>query len=144
MNTIFHILTNVIKVVKNQTFQKSLTSHETNQTILFLSLTSQDPKPKWNHQIVSSRAKTKSRQSQTFVNYRGNIIWIKRNTDVNKSDLIKLHKNIKLRLIFHTLSSISPKHYVFFLSSYEWLESYGCHGSFGTYISGTLSFSPVL
>ena len=51
-----------------------------------------DPKPKRNHQIASSRAKRKSRQSQTCVKYRGKIVWIKRNTDVNTSDLKILHK----------------------------------------------------
>ena len=53
-------------------------------------------------------------------------------------------KNVQKRLIFQTLSSISPKNYVFFLPPYAWLESYGRHGSFGTNISGSLSFSPVL
>ena len=51
-----------------------------------------DPTPKRNHQIAISRAKIKSRQSQTCVKYRGNIICIKRNTDVNTSDLKILHK----------------------------------------------------
>ena len=51
-----------------------------------------DPKPKRNHQIASSRAKKKSRRSQACVKYRGNIIWIRRNTDVNASDLKILHK----------------------------------------------------
>ena len=37
MNTIFYISITVIKVVKNLIFQKSLTSHETNLTLLFLS-----------------------------------------------------------------------------------------------------------
>ena len=32
---------------------------------------------------------------------------------------------------------------MFFLPPYAWLESYGRHGSFGTNISGSLSFSPV-
>ena len=52
----------------------------------------QDPRPKWNHKIASSRAKTRSRQIQTCVKYGGNIICIKRNTDLNKSDLKKLLK----------------------------------------------------
>ena len=39
---------------------------------------SQDPKPKRNHQIASSRAKTRSRRSQTCVKYWGNIICILR------------------------------------------------------------------
>ena len=53
---------------------------------------SHDPKPKRNHQIASSKAKTKSRQSQTCVEYRGYIICIRRNTGVNTSDLKILHK----------------------------------------------------
>ena len=36
MNTNFHILTTVIKVIKNYIFQRSLTSHETNWMLLFL------------------------------------------------------------------------------------------------------------
>ena len=51
-----------------------------------------DLKPKQIHQIASSRAKTRPRQSQTCVKYRGNIIRIKRNTDGNTSDLKILHK----------------------------------------------------
>ena len=47
----------------------------------------QDPKPKLNNQLASSRAKIRSRRSQTCVKYRGNIICIKRKTDVNTSDL---------------------------------------------------------
>ena len=53
----------------------------------------QDPKPKRNLQIASSRAKIRSRQSQICVKYRGNIICIKRKkTDVNTSDLKNSHK----------------------------------------------------
>ena len=67
---------------------------------------SHDPKPKQTYQIASSRAKTKSRQSQACVKYRGNIIWIRRNTDVNTSDLKILHKKRPnkvdfLDVIFH-------------------------------------------
>ena len=108
---------------------------------------SQNQKPKRNHQIAISRAKTRSRLSQICLKYRGNISWIKRKTDVNTSDIFfffYLKKNVQIRLIFQTLSSISPKIYVFFLPPYAWLKSYGRHGSFGTNISGSLSFSPVL
>ena len=70
---------------------------------------SHDLKAKLNHQIASSRTKTKSRRSQTCVKYRGNIICIKRNADVNTSDLKILQtKNVQIWLIFQTLSSISP------------------------------------
>ena len=53
---------------------------------------SHDPKPKRNHQIASSRAKTKSKQSQICVKYRGENICSRRNTDVNTSDLKILNK----------------------------------------------------
>ena len=54
---------------------------------------SQDPKPKGNHQIASSRGKKRSRRIQTCVKYMGNIICIERNTDVNKSGLKTLKKH---------------------------------------------------
>ena len=53
-------------------------------------------------------------------------------------------KNVKIGLIFQTLSLISPKWYVFCLSLYAWLESCDQDGSFGTKISGSLIVSPVL
>ena len=61
---------------------------------------SHDPKPKQNHQIASSRAKTRSTQSQTCVKYRGNIICIKRNTVVNTGDLKILHKKFPNKVDF--------------------------------------------
>ena len=93
-NTIFHISMTVIKEVKHLIFQESLTSMKpTGCCFLLLCLFhSQDPKPKRNHQTVSSRTKTRSRQSQTCVTYRGNIICNKRNTDVNTRSLKKLPK----------------------------------------------------
>ena len=84
----------VTKVVKNKIFKKSLTSHETNLTLVFCHFHSHDQKPKRNHQIASSRAKTRSRQSQACVKYRGIIICIKRNTDVNTGDQKILHKKM--------------------------------------------------
>ena len=85
----------VIKVVKIKIFQKSLPSHETNYTLIFFCLFhSHDTKPKPNHQIANSRAKTRSRRSQAGVKYRGIVICIKRNTDVNTSDQKILHKNM--------------------------------------------------
>ena len=103
---------------------------------------SRDPKPKQNNQIASSRAKKRSRLRQTCVKYRGNIICIKRKKDVNTSDK-KLHKKRPNKVDF-PLSSISTKFYVFFLPPYALLERYGRHGSFGTNIFGSLSFSTVL
>ena len=71
---------------------------------------SHDQKLKRNHQIASSREKTKSRQSQTCVRYRDDIIFIRINTDVNTSDLKILDKkNVQIRFLFQTLTSISPK-----------------------------------
>ena len=64
---------------------------------------------------------------------------------MNTRDLKKTsQKYVQIRLIFQALSSISPKVDAFILPPYAWLESYGHHGSFGTNISGSLSFSPVL
>ena len=55
---------------------------------------SHNPKPKQNHQISSNRPKTRSTRSQACVKYRGNIIFIKRNTDMNTGDLKILHKKM--------------------------------------------------
>ena len=85
----------VIKVVKNLIFSISLTSHETNLTLLFFCLFhSHVPKPKQNHQIASSRAKARSIRSQACVKYSGIIICIKRNADVNTGNQKKLHKKM--------------------------------------------------
>ena len=43
---------------------------------------SNNPKPKRNHQLASSRAKTRPWKSQTCVKYRGIILCIERNTEV--------------------------------------------------------------
>ena len=88
----------VTKLVKNLIFQKSLTFHETNLTLLFFCCCclfhSYNSKPKQNHQIASIRAKTRSRQSQTRVKYRGIIICIKIKSDVNTSDLKIIYKKM--------------------------------------------------
>ena len=55
---------------------------------------SHNPKPKQNHQIASSRAKTRSTRSQTCVKYRGINVFIKRNSDVNTGDLKILHQKM--------------------------------------------------
>ena len=86
----------------------------------------------------------RTKQSQTGVKYSGIIICIKINTYVNKSDLIILHKkNVQIRLIFQTLSSISPNFHVVCLQPNSWLESYDRYGSFGTMIWGLLIVIPV-
>ena len=64
---------------------------------------SHDPKPKRNHQIASSRAKTRSRRSETCVKSRGIIIWIKRNTYVNTSDLKILNKKCPSKVDFQDI-----------------------------------------
>ena len=96
MNTIFlKISMTAIKVVKNQIFKKSLPFLETNLMLLsFFLFHSHDPKPKQNHQIAISRAKTRSTQNETCVKCRGNIICIRRNTYVNTGDLKILHKKM--------------------------------------------------
>ena len=83
-----------IKVVKNQIFKKVYFPLKPTLRSYFFLFYSHDPKPKQNHQISSSRAKTRSTRSQACVKYRGNIICIKRNTDVNTGDLKILHKKM--------------------------------------------------
>ena len=60
--------------------------------LFFLLFHWHNPKWKQNHQISTCWAKIRSTQIQTSVKYRGNIICIKRNTDVNTGDLKILHK----------------------------------------------------
>ena len=105
---------------------------------------SHDQKSKQNHQIASSRAKTRSRRSQICVKYRGIIILIRRNTCVNTSDLEILIKFFQIRLIFKTLSLISPSFHMVCLQHNAWLESYAHYGSFGTMLWGSLNVSQVL
>ena len=82
MNTIFKNINGCHEAVENQIFKKVYLPLKTTwRSCLFFSHL-HDPKPKQNHQISSSRGKTRSTQSQTSVTYRGNIICIKRNTDV--------------------------------------------------------------
>ena len=129
-NTIFKNINDFHKMGWRSDFQKNLPSLYTNLTLLFFLFHWHKPKQKQNHQISTCRAKIRSTRSQTCVKYRGNIIFIKRNTDVNTSDL----KNYQKRLIFQALSSISPKFYVVCHQPYAWLESYDSYGSFGTMI----------
>ena len=64
MNTISYISITVVKVIKNLIFQTSLTSHETNLTILFLSLSLATPKTRAessnSQQYSEDKIKTKS------------------------------------------------------------------------------------
>ena len=83
-----------IKVVKNQIFKKVYLLLKPNWLSCFFLFNSHDPKPKQNHQISISRANIRLTRSQTCVKYRGIIICIKRNTDVNTGDLKIIHKKM--------------------------------------------------
>ena len=50
--------------------------------------------------MARSRAKTRSTQSPTCMKYRGIIIFIKRNSDVNTGDLKILHKKYQNKVDF--------------------------------------------
>ena len=81
-----------IKVVKNQIFKKIYLPFKPTWRSCFFLFHWHDPKWKQNHQISTCWAKIRSTRIQTCVKYRGNIIFIRRNTGVNKSDMKKLHK----------------------------------------------------
>ena len=55
-----------------------------------------------------------------------------------------LTKNVKIRLIFKTLSSITPSFHMVCLQPNALLESYDRYGSFGIMIWGSLIVSPVI
>ena len=113
-------------MVKKFIFQKSLTSNETNLTLLVLSFYWHDPEPKRNHKIASSRAKTRSRQSHTRVKY-----FTHKKKHGNKVDFPGVIFNFS-KLSFGLLQSNA------------WLESYDHYCLFGTMIWGALIVSPVL
>ena len=98
----------------------------------------QDPRPKWNHKIASSRAKNKIKTNSDMCEVWGYVlreiqIW----TKVIWKNFTKKRPN---RVDFPgVIFNFSKKKYVFFPPPYAWLESYGCHGSFGS-----LSFLLVL
>ena len=83
-----------IKVVKNLIFKKVYFPLKPTWRSCFFLFYLHKPKPKQNHQISVSRAKIRSTRSQACVKYRGFIICIKRNTDVNTGDLKILHKKM--------------------------------------------------
>ena len=95
------------------------------------------------HQFLSSRAKTRSTQSKTYLKYRGVITFIKRNTDVSTSDVKYFMKFVWNRFVFHNITFNSFKNNGFCLQSHSRLESYGRHSSFGTKISGSQLFSAM-
>ena len=134
----------VIKWLKIIFFRKVLLPMKPTWRYCFCLFHSHDPKPKQNHQIASSRAKTRSRRSQTCVWYRDIIICIKRNTNVNTNGLKILHKKCINKVDFHDVIFNFSNFFMVCLQSNAWLESYDRHGSFGTKISGSLIVSPVL
>ena len=100
MNTILKISMTFIKLLKIR-FSKNLPSLETNLTLFFSFLFHwHDQKQMQDHQISTCRAKIRSTQCQTCVKYRGNIICIKRNTDVNTGDLKILNKKMSKKVDF--------------------------------------------
>ena len=102
-----------IKVVRNQIFKKVYFPLKPTWHSCFFIFHSYDPKQKQNHQISIIRAKIRSTQSQTCVKYRGFIICIKRNTDVNTGDLKILHKKMSKKGWF-------SRHYLQFLQNFVW------------------------
>ena len=126
----------LIKVARNHIFLKI---YETTLIISFFAFPRAWPKPKRNHQMASSRVKTRSTQNHTFVKYSG-VIFLKKEKyryPHRQSEHVS-QNNLKISLIFHIISSFSPQFHVFFLQPYPWLKSYDCHGSFGTKMSGSL------
>ena len=102
-----------IKVVKNQIFKQIyLPLKPTWRTCYFL-FPWRDPKQKQNHQISACRAKISSTQSQTYVKYRGNIICVRKNTDVNTGDLKILFKKMSKKGWF-------SRRYLQFLQNFMW------------------------
>ena len=81
-----------IKVVKNLIFKKIYLPFKPTWHSCFFLFHWHDQKWKQNHQISTCWAKIRSTQIRTCVKYRGNIICIKRNTDVNTGDLKHFRK----------------------------------------------------
>ena len=82
----------------NFSFKKNLSTQLDGRVFLFFH--PQDPKPKRIHQIARNKAKTRSTWSQTCVKYRGIIIFILRNTDVNSGVLKILHQKMSKLGVF--------------------------------------------
>ena len=105
MNTTFLYFDDKIEI-----FLKSLISHETNLTLLFLSFHSNNPKPKRRYYHLY------------WEKYRCEHKWSE-NT---------LQENVQIWLIFKVLSLMSSRFHVVCLQPNAWLESYYRYGSFGT------------
>ena len=95
------ILKTVINLVKNEIFKKVYLPLKPTWRSCFFSFLLARPKPKAEPPNSSRSAKTRSTQSQACVKYMGNIICIKRNTDVNKSDLKNFTINCPNKVDFH-------------------------------------------
>ena len=102
-----------IKVLKNQIFKKIYLPFKPTWRSSFFLFHWHDPKGKQNHQISTCWAKIRSTRIQTCVKYRGNIICIKRNTDVNTGDLKILHKKMSKKGWF-------SRRYLQFLKNFMW------------------------
>ena len=103
----------VITMDKNQIFKKVYLPLKPTWRSSFFLFHSYNPNSKQNHQISSSRAKTRSTQSQTYVKYRGIIIRFKRNTDVNTGNLKILHNKMSKWGWFF-------RHYLQFVKNFMW------------------------
>ena len=106
-----------IKLVKNQIFKKIYLPLKPTWRFCFFLFHWHDPKQKQNHKISTCRAKIRvllrPTKSQTCVKYRGNIICIKRNMDVNTGDLKILHKKWQQKKFF-------SRCYLIFLQNFMW------------------------
>ena len=135
----------VTKLVKNQIFKKSLPSLETNLTLLFFFFFTRMTQ---NQSRTTNYLAVEQRQDQHKVRHVwsiGIISYVLREIQMWTQVTWKYFtKNVQIRLIFQTLSLISPKFDVVCLQLYSWLENYGRYGSFGTMILGSLIVSPVL
>ena len=123
-------------MVKNQIFKKVYLPLKPTWRSCFFLFHSHDPKPKLNHQISSTRAKTRSTRSQACVKYMGNIICIKRNTDVNTGYL----KNTFSDVIFNFSKTWCGLPSTLFLTGELWTLRFIWHHD----IWGSLIVSPAL
>ena len=85
----------VIKVLKIICFRKVQPHMKPTGHYCFFSFSlAQQKKPSRTHKIASHRAKTRSALCQTWLKYRGNIIFIRKNTEVNIGDQKLLNEKI--------------------------------------------------
>ena len=95
MNTIIFISLTVLKsAYKKRIFWFFYFLWKQLDALFFLLFHSHGSKLLRNHQIASSRAKIRSKQSQTCANHRVIISFIKRNADVHKEFMKILHQKM--------------------------------------------------